>query len=290
MKKLQQIIQKLAHLLIFSSVFMGIGAVSMTLLSFELIGYNSYPPVYIWFVFSSATFLYSLHRVVGIEKVKDYEDQGRFLIIKKYQKQIWVFGILAGVGSAITFFQLDRHVQIQLILPAAISLLYVLPVFPKNKRLRDYPFVKIAMIGGIWGWITMAIPIFYKDGGYALGAWIAIFAQMSFFIASALPFDIRDRGVDEISMIKTIPTELGEKTSKWISWFFLCAFVSISLYLIKSGSFVCGIEWAYVMYFLICSICILLANEEREHLYFTVFMDGTLIVLPVLVWAFLWGI
>ena len=111
-----------------------------------------------WFIFSSTLFLYAIHRIVGLKKVNDFIDHGRYLVIATFKSHIIVYAILAGLASIYLFFQLSFTIQLFLVIPALVSLAYVLPLLYQGKRLRDIGMLKIFLIAIVWAIVTVLLP------------------------------------------------------------------------------------------------------------------------------------
>ena len=105
----------------------------------------SWSPI-VGMTFFSTLFLYAIHRIVGLFKVQEFTDKGRYKVIAKFKSHIIIYAILAGMGSAYYFFKADLNVQMALIIPGLISLAYVLPFLNGKKRLRDLGTIKIFLI------------------------------------------------------------------------------------------------------------------------------------------------
>ena len=111
-------------------------------------------------IFCATLVIYALHRIVGISKVTDLLDIERFHVIRTYQSHILLYAIIATAIGSIFFFYLNTQVQITLILPALLSVAYVLPFIGKKreKRLRDIHFIKIFLIAIVWAYVTVLLP------------------------------------------------------------------------------------------------------------------------------------
>lgn len=166
---------------------------------------------YVLFVFFSTLLVYSVHRIVGIERVKKFEHQGRFAVIKKYQNHIRIYTAIAVIMCCYFFFQFGLFEKLLIIVPGILSLLYVLPIFPKNRRLRDFHGIKIFLIAFVWAWVATVIP-FTNAAFFPMPISGIYFAEKFIFIlAITIPFDIRDLEIDKESGVKTLASLLGKK-------------------------------------------------------------------------------
>ena len=96
-------------------------------------GYFEVTPVLI-LVFCATLVIYALHRIVGLFRLKEFLNEGRYFIINKFKSHIWIYAIIGILVGAYYFFQVSRTIQLVIVLPAFFSLGYVLPVFGKNKK------------------------------------------------------------------------------------------------------------------------------------------------------------
>ena len=107
-----------------------------------------------------------------------------------------------------------------------ISLAYSLPVLPlKNKkRLRDWGWLKILSLAGVWTISTSVLPVFYWHK--ELLAYPFEIAMRFFFIfAICIIFDIRDIRADTENNIHTLPHVIGLQNSYLVINISLMAFV-----------------------------------------------------------------
>ena len=227
---------------------------------------------YCFFVASSTILLYSLHRIVGIQRVGSYEDKGRFAIIKKYKSHIILYASLSAISAIILFFRLPIDIKLQVLVPSILSAFYILPAFSQGRRLRDIPFIKIIMIAICWAWLTAYIPL--KDNGLSdFENWYTV-SRLMFILAITIPFDIRDMEVDKVTGVHTIVHYLGITRSKIAGLFFL----TLGLLIIDlNGQFLLqSIRLIDIVVFTVAAILVLGSNEKRTDYYYSFAVDGTM--------------
>ena len=154
---------------------------------------------YLLFIGSSTWLLYSLHRIIGIERVGTFIQQGRYAIIKKYKPHIVVYACLALLICGYSYLKLDWDIKMNILIPSAIAVFYISPFFPGKKRLRDLSWIKILLIGISWSWLSTAIPM-WSDNDMMI--WTI--SRFFFLIGITIPFDLRDKAVDGQAGVKTI--------------------------------------------------------------------------------------
>lgn len=173
------------------------------------------PRSYFWFICVSTILLYTVHRYIGYHRVQSSD-----LLNERYkliQPMISFYPIWGGVMLSLTVlftFTMGISTLWTLAIPCIISGLYVLPIFGRQRRLRDFPFVKIFLIAITWTWFSTWYLIEHVD---SLTVSLIGLEHLCFMIGITLPFDIRDIEIDQNDGVKTIATELGKKKTGALS-------------------------------------------------------------------------
>ena len=262
--------QQLLNFLLYANVWIAVCATSMVLLTeWRLNGTLVLNPLN-GFVFFSTWSLYCGHRLVGMERVKRFRNEGRYRVIYRYRRHIVAYAVIGALGAIFCFWQLPRPVQLWTIAPALVSLGYVLP-FLRGKRLRDFDFWKIFLVAGAFAWVTVALPWFHHRPGSPPDVWLLL-ERFCFIFAITIPFDIRDLRVDAHTRVRTIPALLGVWRSKGLAIALLIASV---VFLFLGGW---EISLGFVLTFPLVAMLIWQASREREDAYYTGFLDGTMVV------------
>jgi len=257
-------LRKILDLILYGNFFIASCAVAMVLQT-EYILYGVLQWNYLTtFVFSATLCLYALHRIVGMEKVKQFTEKYRYAIIAKYQYHILFYAIVGAIISAYFFFSLCFQNQLLIVLPAILSLGYVVPFFGKKRRLRE--------------------PIVERKGwAISISDMLMCLERSLFVFAITIPFDIRDLKVDQHIQVKTIPFLLGIPKSKQLAGFlllfaFLLAFL-LHLLHIYDRPILLALSLSYLStYFLITY-----SDKTEQDYFFTGLMDGTMIIQFLLV-------
>lgn len=261
----------------YSSLHIGLCAVSYTLFGYWI--FSAEPDfAYVTCVGCATVGLYSLHRLIGIAKVRAFEHEGRFRIIKLYKNHIWVYFFLSAILCLISFYFLPFKLKLFLIIPEIISLGYALPLFG-GKRIRDFDFIKIVLIALIWTVLCIVIPGLSEDviSSNLLLVDIIFYSLASFlfFIGITLPFDVRDRVVDSNIGVATFATRLGESKSLLISKLL----ISISILMFGFGSYMQDSWSALGIWTIVCVLTIGIINKyraDRPDWYYSFALDGTI--------------
>ncbi|MEO1714584.1 MAG: hypothetical protein AAFU60_14730, partial [Bacteroidota bacterium] len=199
----------LVNLVLYGNFWIALAALCLTWQTeFLLLGaFNPYSEA-AWLNFGGTLFLYALHRLVGMEKVKAFADQGRYYIIARYASHIKVYSVLGALLAAWFFWQLSWSTRWIMILPGILSLGYVLPILAGGKRLRDLHYLKIFLVAGVWSWLTVIVPAWELGLGANIPAWVLFFERSLFVFSITIPFDIRDLQVDQHTQVQTIPARI----------------------------------------------------------------------------------
>ena len=231
--------------------------------------------LYLGIVFCSTLFLYSLHRIIGISKIKEEYIEGRYKIILKYKSHLVVYAIIALIGI-ISCLALSSLGYLLFMVPLGIvSLLYSIPFLSNNRRLRDIHYIKIFLIGIVWSAVSIA-PIAFSDQTieWSILGLVAI-EKFIYIIAITIPFDIRDIDIDQSLVTKTLPHYLGITKSYLTSYGLIL--VSLLIYCIAA---IVSNQTQTIPYIIIASvvslIAILISRGKKSDYYYSGILDGVI--------------
>lgn len=240
--------------------------------------------VLVCFAFFATLFLYAAHRIVGISKLHEYFQVERYGVISTFKQHIRIYAFIGFMGSLICFFYLSRPVQIALLIPAIVSLAYVIPVLGTNRRLRDVNHIKIFMVAIVWAWVTVLLPGLEYGKNIDLNL-IAMFIERALFIfAITLPFDVRDLKVDAHSDVKTIPAQIGTANAKHLAAASLILAFLIALFLYRNGIYTSPVLTGLVLSYVSTTLLVYLSDPKRHDYFYSGLMDGTMVFQFLLVW------
>ncbi len=268
-------LKKFIDLILYSNLFIACCAVAMTWQTQLLLGQNLVLTPLIGLVFCATLVIYALHRVVGMSKVKEFLDVERFHVIQTYKSHILFYAAVAVISGAICFFYLNISIQVALVVPALLSVAYVLPFLGKKraKRLRDVHFIKIFLIAVVWAYVTVLLPAIELDIWQEKRIW-SMFVERSLFVfCITLPFDIRDLKVDKHNKVNTLPAKLGLTNTLRLALLLMTIFVVLCYVNYDSCSFL-----ALLISAISTCIFIYFSPKYTHDYYFTGLMDGTMIV------------
>lgn len=160
-------------------------------------------------VFGCTLLVYNLHQAI---KKRQWSHVGLPTITRHHQL---AYGVVSMLGLVIASFGIralsEQMITIFLVL-GLISFAYSLPLLPfkhKNKkRLRDFGWIKILSLAGVWTVVTSVLPMLYWQkhiSHYPL----EILIRFLFIFTLCIIFDIRDVKDDIASNIRSFPQIVG---------------------------------------------------------------------------------
>lgn len=266
---------KFINFLLYSNIYIAFCAVAMTAQTLYVFDINiKTSPALLGLVFFSTLVIYALHRLVSLSKVDKSLEVERFNVIGTYQQHIQVYAGLGILGGAICFFFLNRSTQYALVLPALLSLGYVIPFMGNKKlRLRDVHFIKIFLIAIVWSYVTVLLPFLEFGIPIDFRALGILLERMLFIFVITLPFDLRDWEIDKKNQVRTIPATIGVKNTLRLAFFVLLiwCWLVFQIYTlpIALALFISGISTGVFVYY---------SPRQKHDYYFTALMDGTMIL------------
>jgi hypothetical protein len=161
------------------------------------------------FVFGSTLLVYNVHSLYKATRKKEHA-----AIIEHY---IWGNRVLCIVGFVMVILSI-KALPVNIIIGCAVlgflSFAYTLPILPfKNRRsIRQYGWLKIIALTGIWTIVTSALPIVYWHRPL-LGYPYEILLRFAFIFTLCIIFDLRDVRKDATDKIHTLPNSIGLRNS-----------------------------------------------------------------------------
>lgn len=179
----------------------------------------------------------------------------------------------------------ERMISIFLTL-GLISFAYSLPLLPfKNKRrLRDFGWMKILSLAGVWTIVTSVLPMLYWQRHVADYPF-EIIIRFLFIFSLCIIFDIRDLKTDIASNINTFPRIVGLQNSYRVINIVLVLFVLAGI-----AQYIRHPLWYRIMAVIVTAILTRFVAEylkkvtsERAYL---IYADGLMFVYALLVLLF----
>lgn len=231
------------------------------------------------FLFSSTLLTYTFQRFMKIH-YSELLMGPRMTWMVKY---LWLVKILLFVALLSTLFfamYLRLPSIILLAILGAISFFYAFKfnITTRRTNLRDIPGIKIYLIGIVWAFSCAIIPAIEAE---SLGQtqWIIAAGYFIYIVGITIPFDIRDVDLDNVNK-RTIPQLMGERN----------AIILSNLLIFSSGMIFYSViipnpvtEIAIMSGTSLSIILASLTNKQRDELFFSFFLDGLLIIYPLMV-------
>ena len=111
-----------------------------------------------------------------------------------------------------------------------VTFAYFLPILPfrNKKRLRDFGWLKITVLAGVWTIATSVLPMVYWQKNIDHYPF-EILIRLLFIFTLCVIFDIRDMQTDQENNINTLPQKVGIKNSYRLINITLTLFVVLSI-------------------------------------------------------------
>jgi len=137
--------------------------------------------------------------------------------------------------------------------------------------LRSVPILKVFLIAFVWAFMSSFLPAISESPDiYTLKNTQVFIGHLFFITAITLPFDIRDLKKDNHSLIITIPQLIGVKFTK------IFAIILLMLFYLVMIPFLNPI---YLFIFILITMgLILFSSTKKQDYYYTLFIDGTIIL------------
>ena len=266
------VINRIKTLIIDSNLFAALGVWSLVKLTgllhsvdvddFAVFAFFSTLLVY------SFSILFSAIRVKGVDSLFNLD----YLLVQKVVLVISVFIL----PSYLLEFSID--VLLMLVPVGFVSFLYPVElVSDKKKRmtLREFPYLKIFLIGVSWGIVTVVLPLINTNVSLDFSILIEMIIRTLFVVAITIPFDVRDMHSDSPDM-KTIPQEIGASKAKILAYLLLATnFIYYLVYVqlsIESMFFI-------LITLVLTSVLVRYSGNNRPKYYYTVLLESTSVLL-----------
>lgn len=179
------------------------------------------------FVFGCSLLVYNIHSIAKIFRSRRAGQQPG---VRLPQFVYFVTGA-AGLVLALTGFTIFTPAMIEgCLVLGVLSFAYSLPILPfKNrKRLREYGWLKILALAGVWTVVTSVLPVLYWHHTVSKYPF-EILLRFAFIFTLCIIFDLRDVRRDAAENIQTLPNTIGLKNSYRLIDISILIFIALSL-------------------------------------------------------------
>jgi 4-hydroxybenzoate polyprenyltransferase len=274
-------LRQFVEFVLFSQLFIAAGAAAQTAFTYQLIG-QAIDLHVVALVFFATLALYNLSMVLSNPGKKPSSLLKRVQWMSKHQHLCSSFTLIGGLSTLCLSFFISATALVVLASLALISIAYSLPLVPfrgERVSLRNIPGLKLILIALVWALSTTLLPLVNSTTTLSVPSlWMLLTQRILFFMAIAIPFDVRDIYQDSIYSLKTIAVALGKQKSQYVAhlslalssatWWYLSAYSATLLIPII-------IVWG------VAAWCIQTADKQKELFYFIV-LDGLLFLAPAL--------
>ncbi|WP_306641688.1 hypothetical protein [Sanyastnella coralliicola] len=267
---------------VYSNVWIALGAGLATWQTTAIIGLSdSYLP---WFVGISTLFTYNFQRLVKLNDRPEYITAGRNNWLFRNRVTLRVITALCALILLGLVWTLSPLTFLWLAIGGTLSLAYVVRLFSDSKSkkaLRDLPFIKIYLIGLVWAMATVILPIIEQDNElWQVDRLFLIIERFAFIIAITVPFEIRDMNLDRPNM-KTPAQLFGINGAKLYGLFWIVVAGTVITLNFSDGVYTSYQLIALWFSLILSAVLIAASNPERDEMYFTGWVDGTIIIQAV---------
>lgn len=275
-------LNKIGRFIVYSNLYVSVATAGLVKVSELLLGIGGWDVS--GFLFFSTLFAYNFQRIY--KQVGHVRERSKYhLWIFKYKKYLIAFTLLAGLFAFYFSLRLNIYVWLCLIPLGLISLLYPVHLFKykgKRYRLRDLPGTKLFLIAFVWAFATVLIPVLNKYSSITEEVYILLIQRFLFVFSITIPFDIRDVEFDK-EELHTLPQTLGVKKARYIAMFVILLF-GITAVIQYVAEFINSIQFlALMLTTRVTAILIQKSTPKRPDYYYTIFMEGTSILMLILV-------
>ncbi|MDA8693522.1 hypothetical protein N9L92_05605 [Saprospiraceae bacterium] len=274
-------IKSIVDLYIYSSIHVAIVATLFCAETFFFICHEI-DILYLGIVFFSTLFMYSLHRIIGISKVKAEYIEGRYKIILKFKTHLKLYAFIALIGIIFCLAYSSLSYLLFMVPLGIISLLYAIPFLSGKRRLRDVSFIKIFLIGFVWSAISIApIALSGQAVEWTVLSLVAV-EKLIYIIAITIPFDIRDVNIDQSLTTQTIPHSIGIKKSYFLTYGLII--LALAVYYVAA---IVSNQPSTIQYLIAASIvsliAVLISKNKTSDYFYSGLLDGVIGVRAIII-------
>ncbi len=264
--------KRIQSILVENNLFVGLGVWSLVKLTGLLHHINV--DFFALFSFVSTLLVYSFSILFSAGRVKGFKS---LLFSKDLKVSKFIF-LMSTLVLPYFLYHLKPIIILGLIPVALVSFLYPVEIVSEAKgstTLREFPYLKIFLIGVSWGLVTVVLPLMNEGVDVDSLVVIETMVRSFFVVAITIPFDVRDVKTDPPKM-KTIPQEFGIAKAKILSYALLGFNFAYYVWLGKAG--VEALIFILIT-LLFTSLLVMFSRSNKPKYYYTIFMESTSLLL-----------
>jgi hypothetical protein len=186
-----------------------------------------------------------------------------------------ITGILTLTGMVILAFYLEERQLIGLLFTFPACLAYFITT-TSWKGLRAIPFMKSIWLAIVWTIVTAVIPLNFS---LKLSDIYILLERLLFMLAICIIYNLRDLRHDFESGVRTVPHRIGVPFTKAICTLILLADVTV-ISMHHYENYICA---SLIVSVLVTGLTVLFARKNGNWLYYTLLVDGSMIMQFLLV-------
>lgn len=206
---LKKLLTTFINWILYTSVFAALCALGLCMATERLIT-QTIPPLFTSlhiFIFGSSLVIYNIHYVL---KKSSVTVSDRYMWTQRNRHWHWILLITGFLLCNAFWWMFTIEIFICCVVLAVLSFAYSLPLLPLGgKKLRDFGWIKITVLSGVWTIVTSVLPILYWNKPLSAFPYEILLRFVLLFIL-CLAFDIRDMQTDLRANIYTLPNRIGE--------------------------------------------------------------------------------
>ena len=188
------------------------------------------------------------------------------LVANRYHKNIQFFSFGCLLFAFYQLFFLSERVIVALLILAAITGLYALPVLPRHKNFRSLSGLKILIVATVWAGTTVILPAISQLEVISWNVKIETFQRFMMVLILMVPFEIRDLKYDSAAL-KTLPQRVGVKGAKLIGWSWAIIFYAATF--LKTDLDVTNVVVKSILFIIL--LAVIFRTELNQKKYFSSF-------------------
>ena len=237
--KIVRFLEELGNMLVESSLYLSIGAVSMCYASMVFQGITLSPVMpAIAFFYVFAVHVFNRYN----ERLKDqFFDPGRIRFFEKYGKALVISAMIAALASLHLSLILGFNDFLLLLFSYFMGIVYSVRIIPvglktglRYKRLRDIPGSKDIFVALAWAWVIVFIPMLNSEPVLNYESMSMLVFVLATVFTRSVVFDVLSIEGDRIVGNETIPILIGPRRTE-IMLAVMTAIIAI--YMILSAAF-----------------------------------------------------
>lgn len=218
------ILKRVFNFYLNSSIHVALSVYALTWVTLIQFGID-YDKNSLYFVFYASITGYNFVKYFGVAKFHHRS-------LASWLKAIQIFSLVAFLALCYYASQLQMKTIILIGILGLITFLYAIPLLPRkyfideHKNLRQINGLKIYVIGLVWSFTTVVLPLVNNEVSLDFDVIIIGIQRFIFVIVLMLPFEIRDLNYDNLKL-GTIPQRIGVKKTKFIGVLLLMVFMML---------------------------------------------------------------